>query len=84
MAESFSGFVKVSTREGPTLYLNPHHVTAVEAGSECLVRLHDGSKIVVAENPEDLVRVLEPHLRGGSPRAGRAVGLRQRRRRRGT
>jgi uncharacterized protein YlzI (FlbEa/FlbD family) len=84
MAESVGGFVKVSTAKGPSLYLNPHHVTAVEAGPQCTIRLHDGSQIVVAENAEELVRVLEPHLSGRSPRARRAVGLRRRMRRRGS
>jgi uncharacterized protein YlzI (FlbEa/FlbD family) len=79
MAEPVGGFVKVSTREGSALYLNVHHVTAVEAGAECIVRLHDGSKIAVAEDPEELVRMLQ--LPGERPHAGRAVRLRHRRRR---
>jgi uncharacterized protein YlzI (FlbEa/FlbD family) len=83
MAESVGGFIKVSTREGPTLYVNAHHVTAVEAGAECVVRVHDGSRIAVAEDPEELVRMLQPLLSGRKSRAGLAMGLRQRRRRRG-
>ena len=81
MAEPVGGFIKVSTREGSTLYVNARHVTAVEAPVECVVRLHDGSKIAVAEDPEELVRVLQ--LPGGRPHAGRAMRLRQRRRRGG-
>lgn len=80
MADSIGGFVKVSSRDGATLYLNPHHVTAVEIGPECSIRLHDGSKIAVTEDPEELVRSLDAYL----PRASsRGVRLRQRRRRRG-
>ena len=79
MAEPVGGFIKVSTREGSTLYVNARHVTAVEAPVECVVRLHDGSKIAVAEDPEELVRVLQ--LPGGRPHAGRERSRRHRRRR---
>jgi uncharacterized protein YlzI (FlbEa/FlbD family) len=80
MAESVGGFVKVVTPEGTALYLNPHHVSVVEAGFECIVRLHDGSKITLAENAEELIQSLQLYL----PRPGHHVGLRQRRRRRGS
>jgi hypothetical protein len=43
--------------------------------------LHDGSKMAAAEDPEELVRMLQ--LPGESAHAGRTVRVRRRRRRGG-
>jgi len=59
MDASVAGFLKVSTTDGRTFYINPHHVTAVEAaGGGTSVHLHSGGKIPLAENAENFLQLL--------------------------
>jgi uncharacterized protein YlzI (FlbEa/FlbD family) len=73
-------FLKVSTTDGRTLYINPHHVTAVEAISGgASVHLHNGEKISLAKQVEEVLQALHELERAhGRPLRRR---LRERRRR---
>ena len=75
-----AGFLKISTTDGRTLYINPNHVSAVEAitGGAC-VHMHSGEKISLAEPVEEVLRALHD-LQGAH---GHPLRQRLRERRRG-
>jgi uncharacterized protein YlzI (FlbEa/FlbD family) len=78
MGAPVAGFLKVSTPDGRTFYINPHHVTAVEAaGAGLSVHLHSGERISLAENAEEFLQLL--HDLHGTP--GRHLRQRVRERR---
>ena len=80
MQAPVAGFLKVSTTDGRTFYVNPHHVTAVEAtNGGASVHLHSGEKISLAEKVEEVLQAL--HDLQGAP--GRPLRQRLRERRRG-
>jgi len=75
-----AGFLKVSTTDGRTFYINPHHVTAVEAANGGIsVHLHSGEKVPLAEKTEEILQAL--HDLQGAPRRPLRQRLRERRRR---
>ncbi len=57
---AIAAFLTVSTTDGRTFYINPHHVTAVEvADGGASVHLHSGEKISVAEKAEQVLQALQ-------------------------
>jgi uncharacterized protein YlzI (FlbEa/FlbD family) len=77
-----AGFLKVSTTDGRTLYLNAHHVTAIEAASgEVSAHLHSGKRISLAETAEAVLQPLRDLQAASGAHARGPRRLRERRRR---
>jgi len=80
MQAPVAGFLKVSTTDGRTFYINPHHVTAVEdANGGASMHLHSGEKVPLAEKVEEVLQALRDLQ--GAPGHPLRQRLRERRRR---
>lgn len=82
MQASVAGFLTVATTDGRTFYINPHHVSAVEAvNGGASLHLHSGEKIPLAEKAEEILQVLHD-LQGATGAPGPRLRQRLRERRR--
>ena len=81
---SVAGFLKLSTTDGRTFFINPHHVTAVElANGGISVHLHSGEKVPLAEKAEEVLQALHDlQSAPGAPGRRLRQRLRERRQRR--
>jgi len=80
MDAPIAGFLQVSTTDGRTFYINPHHITAVEvADAGISVHLHSGEKVLLAEKAEEVLQALQD-LQGAPGAPGRRIRHRLRER----
>ncbi len=47
--------IRLQKRNGDYIYINEHYIESMEENPDCTIYIHDGTRFVVVEKPEEVM-----------------------------